>query len=187
MKNILVAASMPRLGFTENFQSTMYFAALGIPVAYSTGAYWQKSLHKVFTAACSLGYDWVLTVDYDSIFKPDDVKKMVSWSHQLSPTSCSVVLGDMAGREKLGSLLSHVEEGYGHFGFTLISTTLLEKISEDWIFGAPGKDPDILLWEKFKEAEAVIYVDDTLKIGHLEQRIKWPDGSFTGLEEFYDE
>jgi SAM-dependent methyltransferase len=70
--------SIPRLGFMDNFFSIMEaMVPLKIPVLKFMGAFWGPCLTRSMEEAVNGGAEWILTMDYDSIFEKSDVIELL--------------------------------------------------------------------------------------------------------------
>src|SRR5680860_1019860 len=70
--------SVPRLGFMENFFSTFgALLPLGIPIAKFSGVFWDQALERAFEHIIDSDFDAILTIDYDSVYSPQDLARLV--------------------------------------------------------------------------------------------------------------
>ena len=80
--NIKCAMSVPRLGFQDNFfcwaNSLM---PLGILPTKYDGAFWGQCLERVMSEMLELDADYILTVDYDSIFTRQTLETLIRTMH----------------------------------------------------------------------------------------------------------
>ena len=80
---VAAVMSMPRLGFTDNFFCVASaLAPHGISPVKVTGAYWGQSLQMAIESVIE-DADWVLTIDYDTIFSAKTVEALLTlamWS-----------------------------------------------------------------------------------------------------------
>jgi hypothetical protein len=157
--------SCPRLGFTDNFFCAITaFAALGINMAKESSAYWEQSMARLFYLAVDGGADLLFTVDYDSIFTPKDVIRIVELMHSSGADAicatqlkrdCSQLLMTVHPDELIGDAADdgkpldgkHVDLAKdllrvrtAHFGLTCIRTSSLKTMPHPWFFSYPDKD-----------------------------------------------
>lgn len=202
-----VVTSVPRVGF-QIHEVVMHaaFGAKGWPVVRVGGAYWEQSMQNGLNKMVSLGCDWIITVDFDSIFSPQDVEEMLlmaarypeadaiaSWQPKRQGKGESLV----GFKDKDGAFISNVPLDYlsgevskaDHtvFGLTLIKTASLLKMPKPWLQSFPnadgewadGKiDADGYFWDKWGKTELTIYVANNAKIGQLEEFIRWTGPDF---------
>lgn len=194
--------SMPRLCFTDNFFSA--FEALmphKIPLRKHTGAFWGQCLDRAMNEAIAEGAEWLLTIDYDSVYSKDDIAKMIRVVQEypevtaLAPFQSSRTkpfpLLTIKGHD--GSNVAHVERRQfdgdiypittAHFGCTLLKVEALQKLPKPWFLGVPDKDgtwgdgrldDDIYFWKKWHECGNTLHLACRVAIGHAELQITWP-------------
>src|SRR5262245_42855977 len=80
--NAKVAAltSIPRLGFNAHWGECQRAFRCGhckIPLYKFTGAFWEQHIQNGLTRLVEIGTEWVIAVDYDSIFDNEDVKELL--------------------------------------------------------------------------------------------------------------
>lgn len=188
----IAVISLPRLTFSENQNSLLEIAKMKIPITYCTGAYWHKGMQKCFDYAIESGYTHVLTVDYDSIFTSQSAMMLLTAAglYQLD-----AVAGMMAGREGLDKLYTGestvvngnlVQVDTAHFGLTVISTAVLADIGHTWINSCANIDPDIFFWKCLQASDYKAYIHRQIHVGHLELRIKWPNGDYQGVDDYHE-
>lgn len=202
-----VLTSVPRLGF-QIHDTVMHnsFGAKGYPIVKVGGAFWEQAMQNGLNRLIELGCDWVITVDYDSIFHPDDVSELLLMAArypQADAVSAWQVRRQGAGETLMGfkdengnfrplvpreMFESEVTEAdHTVFGLTLIKTAALLKMPKPWFQSfpndqgewLPGKtDADGYFWKKWKATGLTIYAANNVQIGHLEEYIRWIDRDF---------
>lgn len=196
------AMSVPRLGFMDAFfvwaESLL---PLGIRPSRYSGAFWGQCLERVMTDMSERA-DYILTVDYDSLFRKADVEELIRLaieypeadaisSMQMSRQSHLPLMtikdeeGKVTGlipRERFSQPL--VQAATAHFGLTLIRVESLKKMPHPWFLGVPDADgtwgekkvdDDTHFWLKWGEIGNTLYVAPRVVIGHLELMATWPD------------
>jgi 2-O-methyltransferase len=202
-----VLTSVPRLGF-QIHDSVMHraFGAKGWPIVKVGGAFWEQAMQNGMNQLIDMGCDWVITVDYDSIFAPADVAELLIMAARY-PEADAVAAwqakrhGDdkllMAFKSPDGKFYPHIppeklqgevcEVDYTVFGLTLIKVEALKKIPKPWFASKPnadgewmdGKtDADGYFFTKWRDAGNTIYAANNAKIGHLAEMILWVDNDF---------
>src|SRR5262249_46403024 len=150
--NAKVAAltSVPRLGFQAHWgvaQKAFRFEGQEIPIFKFMGAFWEQHIQNGLSLLTDKPTDWVITLDYDSIFDSEQVKALLTLA-ALHPEADAIVpwqvkrgkdksplfsIVDRAGNlrrtfdpEEFDTDLTQIQTG--HFGMTLIKTTALKKM-----------------------------------------------------------
>lgn len=214
---IAACMSMPRLAFTDNFFSvTSTFAPFGIHVVKGTGAFWDQTMSKILTDLCKeeSGYEFVCTVDYDSVFEPDCLTRLLSAilisgvdavaplqmkrdDKQLMFTPAGMTDAEQGARE----ITLPVEwwekptqpVDTAHFGLTLIRTAAIRKMPKPWFLGVPSEsgewdgertDPDLYFWHKFRQCGNKLAICPQVAIGHAELVITWPDQRLKAIYQY---
>src|SRR5215510_6846709 len=71
--------SVPRLAFTAHWgQLNSAFANLNIPILKQTGYSWGACLQRGMNRLIQEGCEWIITIDYDSIFDQQDVIQLLT-------------------------------------------------------------------------------------------------------------
>jgi tRNA (mo5U34)-methyltransferase len=200
---VAAVMSVPRLGFQDNsFCVIEGLMPLKIPIIKSSGAFWGQCLERGMRQQIDEGFDAVLTIDYDTIFKQEDVEILIKL--MLEHPEADAIVPIQAGRANMGALMTlktktgQVREvirfnefqsditkiATGHFGLTLIRSSSLLKLPTPWFWAqpnsdsywGPGKiDDDIYFWKLMEKAGMIVYSANRVILGHLELTIKWLD------------
>jgi predicted SAM-dependent methyltransferase len=204
--------SVPRLAFTAHWgQMHAAFANLDIPVLKSTGYSWGACLQRSMNQLIEAGCDWIITIDYDSIFSQDDVLRLLTLA--ASHDEADAIFPWQIKRGGVDRLLFFlrdendtpldfapaslftgelVKAHAGHFGLTLIKVDALKKVPKPWLWEQPNadgewtegkEDADIYFWRKFREAGNGIYLANEVRIGHIDEDILWPAEDFSTLRQ----
>lgn len=207
-----VLTSVPRLGFQVH-DTIMHnsFGGKGWPIIKVGGAFWEQAMQNGLNKLIALGCDYVITVDYDSIFHPDDVNELLLMAARY-PEADAVAAWQvkrqgngealMGFRGENGHLLKYApkewfdkevtEADHAVFGLTLIKTASLQKMPKPWFKSEPnadgewghGKcDADGYFWRKWRQTGLTIYAANNVKIGHLEEFILWIDNDFNVIRQ----
>lgn len=195
---VCMAMTRPRLTFADCADSIAQLRAR-YPMNYSMhgGAFWGQGLTKAVEQAISTGAEYILTIDYDTVFTVADFEKMVtimdaSGVDALAPLQSKrggdlVLFGydtPLAFSKTRGPL---VEVTTAHFGFTLIRTEAILKMPKPWFLGVPSDegewdddrvDDDIYFWRKFREAGNTVAITPRVPVGHMQLMVTWPDEHF---------
>lgn len=207
-----VLTSVPRLGFQVH-DTIMHnsFGAKGWPIIKVGGAFWEQAMQNGMNKLIALGCDYIITVDYDSIFHPDDVNELIlmatrhpqtdavaAW--QVKRQGSGTTLMGFKGVD--GNLMKEVpkqlfesditEADHTVFGLTLIKVEALKKMPKPWFQSfpngegewLPGKiDADGYFWRKWKDSGLSIFAANNAKIGHLEEYIRWIGPDFETINQ----
>src|SRR3990172_6492753 len=131
--------SVPRLGFMDNFFVwSNALAPLGIPVHKGTGAFWGHVLQaqmELFVDKC----EWILTVDYDTFFKREDVELLFALAMTYGCDALTVIQIKRRDGELLiecphppdnWEQMPVIEVKAAHFGLTAIRTESLKRVNK---------------------------------------------------------
>lgn len=201
--NVACAMSTPRLGFLDNFYCiTESLLPLGIRPLHYDGVFWGQCLERVMME--QLNADWILTVDYDTVFTKKDVEALISLAArsdfadaiaavQLKRKTHDVLIAIKAEDGKLAPELSIesfkpdlLECHVAHFGLTMFRTSALKKMEHPWFMNVPDEngewgekkqDEDIYFWRKWRATGNTLYLANHVPVGHIESMITWPDSN----------
>jgi len=208
--------SIPRLGFQDNM--TCAFEALGplgIPMYKVQGAFWGQCLERGLQTATDEGADIILTIDYDTVFKKEDIESLIKLTI-MHPEAAAIVPIQL-GRTSRGRTLITVRSksgiprrdikriefeaetiriATGHFGLTAIRVSHLIDIPHPWFKGEPNADgqwgsgridDDIYFWKKMEKHGKIILSANRIVLGHLELVASWPDEKGEPLFQYADD
>jgi hypothetical protein len=216
--DVTVAAcySVPRLGFQDNF-FTAYstFAPHGITLTKGTGAFWDQTMSRILTDLSKeeAGNQFVVTVDYDSVFEPDCLTRLmaamlVSGVDAIAPLQTkrddkNLMFTPAGLASDEGPVTVSLPSEWwekpaqlvdtAHFGLTIIRTSAIRRTPKPWFIGVPNaegdwgdgrRDPDIYFWHKFREAGNTLAVCPQVAIGHAELVITWPDQRLNAIHQY---
>jgi predicted SAM-dependent methyltransferase len=158
-KRVAAVMSMPRLAFTDNlFCAFESLVPLGIRLVRSSGVFWGQCLTEMIEDAIRDGFDYVLTVDYDTVFTGADVRRLYHLmnAHDGADAICAMqqkrssdhVLFTIQNAE--GKALTELdpealdadllEVHTAHFGLTLFRCAAFADIEKPWFIGKPDED-----------------------------------------------
>ena len=205
---VAAVTSVPRLGFQAHAGILeRAFSDPRILVLRTGGVFWEMAMQNGFNSLIRSGADYIITIDYDSIFTNEDVKELLrlavrypdadaiaAW--QASRASGHKPLagvrtqtGEMGGgvpTEDMKRLdLTHVDNTV--YGLTIIKVAAIQKMKKPWFLNVPnaegewehGKhDSDSYFWWKFREAGNKLFMANRVRIGHLHEDVLWIDDDF---------
>lgn len=204
---VMAALSLPRLAFTDPLFLVMQLVQMNIEVRKHSGAFWEQSLSALLYAAVEEGFDYVLAIDYDSVFKPVDVWHMLRMMQSRPDVAAmfpveyrreadEILLGlpGSKGSVRADAFADQlVPATVGHFGLTLIRVSALKTMPHPWLRSEPnaeGKwgdgriDADIGFWNKMRAAGHTICCASRVVIGHLQQTITWPGEDYLPVHQY---
>lgn len=202
MKGVHAIMSLPRVAWTETLtQCIEVFTKLQVNFTKSTGVFWGQGLQRMMQALAEKSdTEYILTVDYDTIFDERDVVRL--WQVMESNPDIAALCPFQIGRERKAALvnLCHkdgtpmlkvpfahlyneaVDIISGHFGLTLIRVSALRELPKPWFLGIPNEqgewgenriDDDIYFWSKMRSHGLRVCASPKVRIGHLQLVITW--------------
>lgn len=193
---VAAVMSTPRVGPLATMDSVYQACApLGISMLRGEGAFWHHSLTRGIEKALDAGMDFILTVDYDTVFEfaPTDnaVAKLVCLLVD-NPEVDVIVAAQMkreggpllatTGKEvKLLDPLIPITQG--HFGLTLFRRSVFERLPKPWLNDSPNEkgewnenriDADIAFWKQCEAHGINVQMSLDVLIGHMEWVVTWP-------------
>ena len=194
--------SIPRLGFNDFWARALdVCSAFRIPLNRYTGAYWEQGLTKSINDALEFSPDYILTLDYDTIFDKSTLQNLLCVAVR-NPEADAIAAIQMhrngaaalftkknadgknfnrLGIDQFGGDLLPIDTA--HFGFTLIKAEKIRALAKPWFFGTPSEkgewdddriDADISFWRHWKAAGNQAYLACHVPVGHLETMVMWP-------------
>jgi hypothetical protein len=196
----ILVCTMPRLNWTYNREQTSKVCyELGIPYFTVGGAYFDQSMERALEEGLKSGREYIITLDYDSVFTPDDVRRLVVLMDRHPNASAIAALQAKRGGENAVLLGTEKEVTIGeierdvvevksaHFGLTIIRAECLKHAARPWLHHQPAPDgtwgdghidADVAFWTKLG-AVAPVYVSPRVSIGHLQVMVSWVNRDFT--------
>jgi predicted SAM-dependent methyltransferase len=199
--------SVPRLAFTAHWSELhKAFDGMNIPVLKVTGYSWGASLQRGVNMLVEAGCDYVITIDYDSIFSHEDIAALIALAARYPDADAifpwqvkrggvdRLLLGlrdaegkplDVAPARIFSGEMTICESG--HFGLTLLKVEALKRTPKPWFWEQPnadgewedGKvDADMWFWQRFVEAGHKACLATNVRIGHIDEDILWPSEGF---------
>lgn len=186
---IAAVMSLPRYGpLTARGVIEAALRPFGIPLNTFGGVFWGQCMQRALESYVAEGLDWVLTVDYDSLFTAEHLDTLIGafGSHPeidaLAALQCRrgslfplMTIKGEHGTEVTGE---PIKVSTAHFGMTLIRLDALQEVPKPWFkaepdasggYGDERLDDDIWFWQQWREAGKSVYVAPSVSIGHLEE------------------
>lgn len=198
----IAVMSTPRVGWTDNFTCAVTtLPKLGIDFRPAFGVFWHQAIDKILTAAVDEGFEYVLTVDYDSVFTIEQPCELIRLMNE--HPEADAICGMQMRREMNGALLAmHDADGKyqgriaaermeedllpvstAHFGLTLFRVSALKDLPRPWFveqtdeqgrYGPNRTDADVAFWKHFTASGRKLFVAPHVPVGHLELMVNWP-------------
>ncbi len=167
--------------------------ALKIELTTSQGVFWGQCMQRMFDKAVNDGIDWILSLDSDSLFTPEQLSLLMdtlaSNPHidALAALQCRrgspyplLTTGTGVDNQIVEVSNQPIKVTTAHFGLTLIRVDSLRKTPKPWFFAQPSDDgnwddsrldDDIWFWHQWRLAGNTLYVAPSVSIGHLEETV----------------
>jgi hypothetical protein len=206
--------SLPRVCWTDT-QGLLHQSAtaLGFDVSRATGVFWGQCLERLLEQLIEREeIKYALTVDYDSIFDPEDIVRL--WQVMETNPDVAALCPLQIGRDKAlplfsikgpdGKILGSFSEDHlqtdaldmntGHFGLTLIRLDAIRDLPRPLFLGVPNDegrwgegrtDDDIFFWKRLSAAGRRICLCPRVRIGHLQNVITWPGEDLKAIHQYF--
>ena len=167
--------------------------ALKIELTTSQGVFWGQCMQRMFDKAVNDGIDWILSLDSDSLFTPEQLSLLMDTLASNPHIDALAALQCRRGSPYPLLTTGTGEDGQvvevsnqpmkvttAHFGLTLIRVDSLRKTPKPWFFAQPSDDgnwddtrmdDDIWFWHQWRLAGNTLYVAPSVSIGHLEETV----------------
>jgi len=209
--NVRAILSAPRFGPTLHQRCTAKaFGRARVPYSIGNGAYWHQVLSELLEDAIKGNAEFVITVDYDSIFDHEDVIELCRLIR--ADTKADAICPLQSKRGGDNALIGMVDrDGFprtkvytaefeqnltaihrGHFGLTIFRVASLRNHPRPWMIPKPddngrwgiGKvDADIDFWNRWNTGGKTLYLANHVVIGHLEEVISWPSRELVSVHQ----
>jgi len=200
---IIAVSSVPRFGPTLHARCCMEaLVPLQIPMVQTNGAFWGQCLSRGFEDALKDKPDYILTVDFDTIFRPWNVDALVDVMQRnpdidaLCPIQCHRGLQQILAsvNDDNGKPIIELSDDVlkvetmplvtGHFGLTVFRTSSLARFVKPWFLPTPDPDggwddrrtdEDIHFWKQWREQGFTLRLANRVVVGHMMELIAWPN------------
>lgn len=198
---IAAVASVPRLGFNVTWHCAITaLNMLGIELTMVEGAFWGQCLTRGLEKVIKDGADYIVTMDYDSVFSAAQLHKMCQLIIE-HPEYDAIVpvqikreedspLFKANGSRDFSKPLTRVAAG--HFGLSVFKASAFARLAKPWFHGQPNEqgewnenrvDDDIWFWRQWGQAGCTLALANEVRIGHLEMMITWPGPGFVPIRQ----
>ena len=204
LTNVRGVMSTPRFGPLLHPEcAKRAFLKLRLPAKAGQSCFWHQKISAMMEEAIAEpDCDFVLTLDFDTIFSAEDVLELYRLMHAHPEVDALFPLQSKRGCEQALFSVRNAQGGFaheinsddltrnilpvntGHFGLTMFRAEVLRKFPRPWMLPIPAKDgtwegegqmdPDIDFWRRFKLAGFKCFLAPKVVVGHLEEVVKWP-------------
>lgn len=168
---------------------------LGVPLQVSLGVFYAQHMQNMFEQAVRDEIDYVVSVDYDSVFTSDQLHQLISTCDQENFDALCAMQARRGKPALLGFKAGHSSaewNGYplqvdaAHFGLTVFNVAKIATTSKPWFCCQPAADgtwgdgridADVWFWKQWAEAGNKIWMDPSVRIGHVEEMVAMYDGN----------
>ena len=202
---VTLVLSQPRLSFTDHCERLIALAQhMKFGIIRASGAFWDRDIEIATQGAIqSDNPDFLLYSDYDSVFNPDDVTKLIETINN-NPTMAAIGAVQMSRHDDKPLVFEYHRDyqeaitrvDYQHFGLMVIRRQVFEEMPTPWFWSTPGMDAngnvgwsngirsdgDITFWRIMREHGFKVYQHNEVVIGHMVLCVKWPKDSGYGVQ-----
>lgn len=166
--------------------------SVGVPMMISGGVYYGQCMQMMMQTVVeqsSPTVDYILTVDFDSMFTAAHVRRLLSLiaaqenihalaSVQPKRGSGDLLAASLSGQREVMWNGKPIQVDTAHFGLTAISVDRLRQMPKPWFMHEPdangewtdGKiDDDVYFWREWQKAGNTVFIDPGTRLGHLEE------------------
>jgi len=201
---VCLVLSQPRISFTDHSERMIALAHnMKFNVIRASGAFWDRDIEQATKNAINtFDPDFLLYSDYDSVFDPADVQKLLETINN-DPTLACVGAVQMSRHDDRPLVFEPHRDyskpttaiGFHHFGLTIIRADVFKEMEAPWFWSIPGmaqdgsmsweswsrSDGDITFWRIMQEHGFRVMQHNEVVIGHMVLCVKWPKDSGSGV------
>lgn len=203
--NVCWVMSQGRMAFTAHCVSMIRLAqAMKFSIIPCGDPFWSRGMTRsVQLALRGTPADYLLFTDYDSVFEPSDVAKLIEVM-QTDPTAAIVTVPQMSRHNDVPLMFNAnldysgktTDLDFSHFGLTLIRREVFEEMPLPWFWEMPGvdidtgglgfeyfnhSDSDVTFWRNARAMGFRVVQRNDAVIGHLIEAVKFPCATGTGV------
>lgn len=161
-----------------------------IPLAISGGVFYGQCMQRALSECVDEGIDFVLTVDFDSIFTRQHVERLLGYAvhtpdiHAIAAVQPKrgegTLLASNGVEQKVDWTGNPIKVQTAHFGLTVINVERLKQVEKPYFFAKPDEkgewsdsriDDDVWFWKQWEKAGNNLYVDPGCRLGHMEEMV----------------
>jgi hypothetical protein len=196
---IVAVTSIPQLGHNVHYGCQLEaLSPFGVPVRQCYGPFWGQVLTQGILGILDQDVDYILTMDYDTLFTAKHVADLVSLA--LANPDVDVIIPCLCKREGNG-LCAHTKEQdatkpgvnlnddlfpiqLGHFGLTLFKVSMFDRLQRPWFMATPDKDghwgeghidADMNFWLNCEASGIKVMLARHVRVGHIEYMATIPN------------
>lgn len=169
-------------------------SGLNIPLTVSGGVFYGQCMQRMLTQLLETEATHALTVDFDSVFTTDDVRRLLNVIAQLDDVDALAAIQPKRGS---GTILGSVGQAStfewdglpiqvrtAHFGLTVIDLEKLRCTPKPWFIAVADEngdfedghiDDDVHFWKQWERAGNTVAIDPGVRLGHLEEMVTMYD------------
>ena len=165
-----------------------------IELETSQGVFWHQLMEGHLDRCLEDGVDIAVCVDFDSCFTHTMVAQMLAriltspeidclTSIQAQRVSRRPLLGTIdTGDKEIELKEEPVKVASAHFGLTMFKMEAFKGLPKPWFMPEPDplggwgpgrKDADIAFWRNWRDHGNTLYVEPSVRIGHVEEMVQW--------------
>lgn len=208
-KDVTAAAVMTAPRYESVYARTQIQHALqdvGIPLSISGGVYYGQCMQIMLEDLLARPIDYVLTVDFDSIFVAKHVQRLLSIIAQEDEidavAACQprrgggAIMASNYKNQEIGWTGKPIRVRTAHFGLTVIDLRKLENVPKPWFHSSPAPgggwgegsiDDDVSFWNAWEQAGNSLFLDPGCRLGHLEEMITVFDSGLNLVHQYPQE
>lgn len=178
----------------------------GIPLTISGGVFYGQCMQSMMEGLIDGDkpkVDFIITIDFDSMFTARHVKRLLSIAAQEDEIDALAAIQPMRGKKRmLGSRYDGatvewdgrpIKVDSAHFGLTVIDAEKLMKLEKPWFWSQPDEngswddgrvDSDVWFWRQWERAGNSVYIDPGTRLGHLEELVSYYDDKMNLLHTY---
>jgi len=161
----------------------------GIPLAVSQGVFYGQCMQRMMNDAIESGTEYIVTVDYDSVFTENHVKRLLNYiiTRDDIDAICAIqpkrgeatILGTRGKNEDIDWDGEPIQLTSAHFGLTVFKASKLELTPKPWFANKPDSngewvgddkiDDDVWFWRQWAAVGNTIFMDPGCRLGHLQE------------------
>ncbi len=193
---ICTILSRPRFGLNSFFDcASEGLAPWHIPLSSFYGVFWGQHMQTAMENALDEGMDWILTLDYDSMFTSRHLQLLIDelGKHpeidaiaplQVRRGQPKPIFMPAAGQGPTKMTGKPVQVRTAHFGLTILRVEKLRKMPKPWFWSKPAPDgswgegrldDDIYFWANWGDSGNNLFVHTGCRIGHVEEMVGYYD------------
>lgn len=202
---VTLVLSQPRLSFTDHCERLIALAQhMKFGVIRASGAFWDRDIEMATQGAINTDNpDFLLYSDYDSVFNPEDVTRLLETINN-NPTMAAIGAVQMSRHDDKPLVFEYHRDyqtpttkvDYQHFGLLIVRKQVFQEMPTPWFWSVPGmdnngnvgwsngirSDGDITFWRIMREHGFNVYQHNEIVIGHMVLCVKWPKNTGYGVQ-----